>query len=187
MICRLRYDRSASATKGLRRRRGVSMLELVIAGSMIAGVMTGLSFVMRTTRQSWDTVDQDYAAMQQLHAVVRHFVRSGREATEVTSIASDGTSITLDFNDGRSSSWIWQPGASGMPGRVRYQDTSSPKPTDLAGNIDQLRFTGFAADGVTPTSTPEEIQVIQISATVTVPRSVAPQKTIQSKVWIRSW
>lgn len=180
-----------SSPKPLRRqrlnRRGITMLELVIAGGMIAGVMAGLSFVMRTSRQSWEMIDDEYAVMQQMQAVARHFVRSGREANGVESIAADGTAISLRFPDDQLSTWNWVADPGGRSGEVRFQTSGTPQPTRLASQIDRLRFAGFAGDGVTATSDPENIHVIEIAVAVTVPRSDVPQKTVRSKVWIRSW
>ncbi|WP_182865731.1 hypothetical protein [Stieleria mannarensis] len=170
-----------------RRRRGVSMLELVIAGSMLAGVMTGLSLVLRTARQSWDTIDSEYAVLQQMHATSRHFVRTAREAKGVVTIVPDGNAITLAMPNDQSATWQWYPSRSGQRGVVTFQDSSLPSQSQLAHDIDALQFSSFAADGVTPTNDPDQIHVIEVKATVTLPRSAVPQRTTQSKVWIRSW
>lgn len=170
-----------------RNRKGVSLLELVIAGSMLAGVMTGLSFVMRTARQSWDTIDSEYAVLQQMQAVARHFVRTAREANGVSTIASDGSGITLSLPDDQTASWNWTPRRNGRQGVVIHRSPLNPSGAILAGEIDSLQFTGFTGDGVTATTATDDIQVVQITIAVTVPRSAVPQRTIQSKVWIRSW
>ncbi|MDV6030810.1 MAG: hypothetical protein F9B45_12075 [Phycisphaera sp. RhM] len=179
--------RQPSLSIAHRRRRGVSMLELVIAGSMLAGVMTGLSLVMRTARQSWETIDSEYAVLQQMHATSRHFVRAAREAVGVESISADGNAITLKMPDDRTATWQWYPNRSGQVGVVTFRDFSNPSESMLAQQIDDLSFTGFDADGVTATNDPDAIHVIQVSVTVTLPRSAVAQRTTHSKVWIRSW
>ncbi|QDV44230.1 hypothetical protein Enr13x_40920 [Stieleria neptunia] len=163
------------------------MLELVIAGSMLAGVMTGLSLVMRTARQSWETIDSEYAVLQQAHATSRHFVRAAREAVGVAAISADGNAITLKQPDDQTATWQWYPSRGGQLGVVTFRDSSNPSESMLAQQIDDLSFTGFAADGVTATNDPDAIHVIQVAATVTLPRSAVPQRTTQCKVWIRSW
>lgn len=163
------------------------MLELVIAGSMLAGVMTGLSFVMRTARQSWDTIDTEYAVLHQMQSVSRHFVRAARESQGVDAIQADGSGITLNMPGDSTRSWQWTAQRDGVNGVVTLRGSLSPGESILAERIDALTFSGFGPDGVTPTSIPDDIQVIQIGVTVTLPRSAVAQRTIISKVWIRSW
>ena len=163
------------------------MLELVVVGSMLAGVMTGLSLVMRTARQSWDVIDTDYAVLHQMQAVSRHFVRAARESNGVAAIKADGSGITLTTTNGSTLNWQWMAQHSGAEGVILVSQSLPPSQNVLAERIDSIHFVGFGADGVTPTSIVDDIQVVQVSVTVTLPRSATATRTIVSKVWVRSW
>lgn len=169
-------------------RRGVSMLELVIAGSMMAVIMTSLSVVMRTSRQAWDAGEGDYSKLHQGHSVVRHFVRAAREAKAVDSIAAGGSEIVLRDVDGTTRRWTWDVVGSGtMQGTVTTRTSTDKTDAILAYDINQLRFVGYKADGKTVTTTPGDIHLVEVTAEVTLPRGHQSQRRIVSKVWIRSW
>lgn len=164
------------------------MLELVIAGSMLALVMTSLSVVMRTSRQSWEAGDNDYAMLAQAHAVSRHFVRAAREAEAVESLSAGGRGITLRMRDGSTTSWQWQAtGTDGMTGVVDVHPSAEKSAIALAYDIDNLNFVGYDADGVTVVIAPDDIYLIEVTVEVVLPRGDSARQRIRSKVWIRSW
>ncbi|MCA9136317.1 MAG: hypothetical protein KDB00_06155 [Planctomycetales bacterium] len=161
------------------------MLELIVAASMMAAVMTSLSLVMRSTRQCWETLDTEYAATHQMHAVTRHFVRAAREAKTVTSIKPDGSGITMTLADDSPISWEWRNSYHGNKHVVLLTTTAGS--SVLAHGIDALAFRGFGTDGVTQISEPDDIQVVEVTATVTIPRSHVAQRSAVGKVFIRLW
>ena len=164
------------------------MLELVIAGSMLAAVMTSLSTVMRTSRVSWDVADNDYAMLHQAHSVARHFVRAVRESAGVSRVQSGGAEIELQMRDGSTATWRWAAqDAGGWSNVVLFDSSSAPSETTLAHNIQRLRFVGYQADGVTVALSPDDIHLVEVTVAVALPRKLASQQQIQSKVWIRSW
>ena len=178
--------RSSVHRRDCARRRGVTMLEVIIAGSMLAMVMTSLSVVLRTSRVAWEANDDDYGAMHQAHAVTRHFVRQAREASRVNAINT--SSITLEMQDGDTLTWRHLPGTiNGLTDAVMVNSTSVATESALAYQVRKLTFTGFKADSVTATKTASEVRVIEIAAEVVLPRGKGVTQTVASKVWIRSW
>ncbi|MGB7345749.1 MAG: hypothetical protein WBD20_16150 [Pirellulaceae bacterium] len=163
------------------------MLELIVAGSMLAGVMTSLSLVMRTSRQVWETNDSEYAVLHQMHAVSRHVVRSAREARGVSAINPNGSGVTLKMRDGTSTQWAWSSAGHGMKNVVTFQNSAAANDSVLAKDIRSMTFSGFDADGVTAVTEPDDIRVLQFAVEVDVPRSAVAVRRIESKVWIRSW
>lgn len=176
-------------TRGRRRssRLGVSLLELVVASSLLAGMVSGFSLIMRSARQSWELVDDEYAAMHQVQALVRHFVRAARESHGVVAISPDGTRITIEGEGDRRLTWSWNTSKGQSGGRVTFRDSQRGGAADLAHDIRSLQFQGYALDGVTRTSDPEEIRVIEVAASVAPSEESAHLKTVRSKVWIRVW
>ncbi|QDT11427.1 hypothetical protein [Planctomycetes bacterium K23_9] len=163
------------------------MLELIIAGSMLAGVMTSLSVVMRTARQSWEINDAESAALHQMQAVGRHFVRSARECRAVSNISADATSVTLVMRDGIETQWAWRNAGSGMSDVVIVGSSADGTESVLAQNIRSLQFVGYDADGVTVVSDPDEIRMLTIAVAIDLPGAADPQRQLRSSVWIRSW
>lgn len=163
------------------------MLELVVAGSMLAGVMTSMSLVMRTARDSWEMSDTEYGVLHHMHAVGRHFVRAAREARGVASIRSDGSGITMEMRDGTTKEWAWSSASHSMKDVVTVQSSAVAQSSALAQNIASLQFVGFDADGVTTVTNPDDIRMVQVTVEVNVPKAAIPVRRMQSKVWIRSW
>ena len=161
------------------------MLEVVIAGAMLAGVMTSLSIVMRTARQSWEMNDNESASLHQMHAVTRHFVRTAREARSVTAINSN--SIALEMRDGSTNQWTWKSTADGLSNTVTVTSSTDNVESILAHDIQSIRFTGYDADGVSVTTNPQDTHVIAIRTTVELADVASPNHHVESKVWIRSW
>tara|TARA_R110002049_G_scaffold27321_2_gene94116 strand:- start:232997 stop:233485 length:489 start_codon:yes stop_codon:yes gene_type:complete len=162
------------------------MLELVIAGSMMAMVMTSLSIVLRTGRVAWEANDNDYGALHHAHAVATHFIRQARETRGVVMIDSDGKSITLQNRDNSTVTWALSGGDSDIGHQV-VVSTSSGSASPLAHSISDLSFTGYRADGVTVETDVDDIRLVMISVSVDLPRGHGSRQTVFSKVWIRSW
>jgi hypothetical protein len=165
-------------------RAGLSLLELVIACSLLATLMVAVGVVLRTSRQAWEAHEGDYVRLEALHATVRHIVRQARQADAVTEISAAGDPsgrLGLQMPDGTV--FVWDHDA--ITNRVNCGLTT---PTDLlAENITSLRFTGYEADGVTPTTAPGTVQNILVEAGTQLPRETGGARTISSWVWIRSW
>lgn len=166
------------------RRRGMSMLELVIASSMLAMILATVGVVMRTGRQAWEAFSADYTAVEAVHATVRHIVRQARQADSVLTITpttDNSGRLSLLMPDG--SMLVWDHDAS--TSSVNY---GVGTPSDLLSpNIAGLRFTGYRADGVTVTTNVTLVRAIRVDATMQLPVEVGGNRTVSSWVWIRSW
>ena len=158
-------------------RRGITLLEMVIASSMLALVLTSISVVMRSGRGAWEAHEADFTRIQAAHATVRHLVRNVRQAKEV--VAIDSGSISLLMQDGDILVWDHDSGSD----QVNYGVTSATNL--LAPDITGLRFEGFEADGVTPTTV--DVQCLRIEVTFDLPVATNPQRTVSSWAWVRTW
>ncbi len=158
-------------------RRGITLLEMVIASSMLALVLTSISVVMRSGRGAWEAHEADFTRIQAAHATVRHLVRNVRQAKEV--VAIDSGSISLLMQDGDILVWDHDSGSD----QVLFGVTSATNL--LAPDITGLRFEGFEADGVTPTTV--DVQCLRIEVTFNLPVATNPQRTVSSWAWVRTW
>ncbi|OYP34427.1 hypothetical protein [Rhodopirellula sp. MGV] len=165
-----------------RRRNGISLLEMVVAGTMITTIMMGMALVFRTSGQTWEVVDRDHAVERQLGSLVRHFVRESREAAAVVSISSRRDQISLLMNDGTIRTW-----RRNGDGEVQFQLNHDVAFQTLADDIEDLEFTGYDAAGVQLESEPNDMQLIGVVAKARQDRSSDPLLEQECKVWIRSW
>lgn len=163
----------------------MTLLELVIASTMLAVIMTSIAVVMRTGRQAWEAHEADYTRIEAAHATLRHIVREVRQADEVTAISSAvdvSGALSLLMPGGDTKSWDHDSGTN----RVNYGVNVTP--TDmLALEVTGLRFSGFRADGVTAATSPDEVQCIRIDVMIQLPHDTGGARTVSSWAWVRSW
>lgn len=162
----------------------MSLMELVIATTMLAMVMTTIGVVLRTGRQAWEAHSADYTRIEAAHSTLRHIVRRVRHASEVVTItpSSDNSGrLSLRMPDG--STEVWDHDAS--KNQVDYGIGAA---NDLlAPDVTGLRFTGYRADGVTTTTTASLVRAMRIEVTVQLPVQAGGSRVITSWAWLRSW
>ena len=169
----------------INNRKGMTLLELIIASSMLAMLLTAVTVVLRTAHSAWQAEEGDFAKLQSLQATLRQIVRQVRQAGAVTAIsAANNTSgsLTITLWDGSSLSWARDNATNNV-----YCDPNSPPTQLLATDITSLTFAGYMADGVTLAATPDQIHSLQIQAQVQLPRETNGARTITTWVWLRSW
>ena len=162
----------------------MTLLELVIASSMMAVLLTAATVVLRTSRQAWEAHEGDYTRLEGLHATLRHMVRQVRQADAVTVISAAGDNsgaLTLAMPDGSTVAWDHDGATTTVKCGVTTADQL------LSTNITGLNIVGYKADGVTATTVPSEIQNLKVSVTVQLPRETNATRTYSSWAWIRSW
>ncbi len=166
------------------RRRGMSLLELVIATAMMAMLATAVSLLLRSSHQAWDAHEADYTRIEAAHATLRHLVREVRQAdsvTEISAAADDSGRLGLSMQNGDT--YVWDHDAA--TDAVNY--TTPAGNGLLANQISGLRLTGYLADGITPTTVPSEVHFLEIDVTVQLPRETAGTRVVSSYAWVRSW
>jgi prepilin-type N-terminal cleavage/methylation domain-containing protein len=164
-------------------RRGMTLLELVIATTMLTVVMATISVVLRTGRQAWEAHEADYERIEAAHATLRHVLRRARQAREVVSVSpntDDSGQLSLRMADDSIEAWDHDENTQ----TVNYGITTANNL--LATNVTGLRFTGFQANGTSVTVVPAEIRALRIEVTVQLPVESGTRR-VESWVWIRSW
>ncbi len=163
----------------------MTLVELVIASTMLAMMMTSIAVVMRTGRQAWEAHESDYVRIEAAHATLRHVVREIRQADAVSAISlatNNSGALSLAMPNGDTKSWDHDNATN----RVNYGVNVTPVDL-LADQIVGLRFSGFRADGTTAATTTAEVQCIRIDVTIQLPREVGGERVVSSWAWIRSW
>lgn len=162
----------------------MSLLELVIASTMLALVLTSISVVLRTSRGAWEAHEADFTRLENLHGTLRHIVREARQAKSVSGISAasnNAGSLSLLMPNGETH--VWQHDNANQ--RVNFGLTTADQL--LANQINSLTFSAYKADGTTLTTNPADIRSIKVQATTQLPRETNGLKTASSWVWIRSW
>lgn len=169
-------------SKARSTRHAFSLLELIVTATIMSLLVTAVSIVLRSSQNAWEGHSADHQSLESGHAVVRHLVRKLRQAERVVAISDPADvagSITVQMPRGNQSSWA-------LAGdRVLYRTAASSGL--LAEGIWELSFVGYAADGLTRTSIPEEIRSVRIRSRAKLARSANANQLISSWVWLRSW
>lgn len=167
-------------------RGGYSLLELIVAMSLLSVVMTATSSVLRTSRQVWEAHEADLTRLRTAHAVVRHIVRQTREAKEVVAVdagRSTGGKLTVRLTDGDELTWQHD----GPSRRVLFTQASASNTAQVvAEQIRSLEFRPVLIDGQTyrPGRT-DRIQEVTVLAGVTLPRETPVVRQAVAAVWLR--
>ena len=167
-----------------RRRRGLSLLELMVATAMMATLMTSVVLVMRSGYSAWNAKEADIEALENGYGVLRHFVQQLRQADTIVSISGPSdTTGDLSFTTASGVTRTWS--HNGGPEQVYFNNGTNNQL--LARNIDSLTFTGYEADGVTPTMAANDIQAVKCTVQITLPQGAGVTRTLSCRAWIRSW
>jgi len=166
------------------KARGMSLLEVIIASTILTVVVSSVTILMRTGRDAWQANSDDQARLEAAHATVRHVVRRVRQATSVIAISSaSDTSGTISVLMETGEIYVWNHDSGSD--EVHFGVTSAS--SLLGENVTQLKFTGYEADATTASTTVSDIQAIKIEAQISLPRETSGTKTITSWAWIRTW
>lgn len=158
-------------------------MEMVAATAITSSLMVSSMVVVRSSYAAWQAHQGDVDRLVSADAVLRHVVRGIRQAAEVSAI-TDSTNTTgrLDLVNAAGGTDYWEHTGTG-DGYVVYNAAGAI----LAEGINQLTFVGYEADGVTETTTPEDVQLIKCTVQVTLPRGAGQIRTVSCQGWLRSW
>lgn len=167
-----------------RARRAMTLLEVIMATTLLATFATAVGLVLRSGHTAWSAHEEDATQLEAAHATARHIVRQVRQASAVVAIssASSGSgSLSLQMASGQT--YVWSRNAT--TNEVYFGVGSA---SDLlAAGISGLTFTAYQADGTTPTAVPAQIRSIVCRVSVDLPHQVNASRSVTSRSWIRAW
>ena len=160
-------------------RRGMTLLELTLAMSLMAVMVTAVGSVLRTAHTAWVVHEGDTKEILAAGATLRHVVRHIRQAEAVTDIQGSTVTGTLTvlMPSGDTLTWAHDVGQANV-----MFGTST-----LGENIIEMGFTGYEADGVTITNTAADIHSVEIHIQVQLPSETGGTRDITCWAWLRSW
>jgi len=162
----------------------MTLLELVIATSMLTMLLVSVSTVLRASRAAWEAHEADWVRLESAYATLRHIVRWLRQAESVTALSSPNDSsgyISIRLPNGDEYGWRHDRTSSSVSfGKGTAREL-------LAEHIDSLTIEAFKADGTTPTTDLQAVQCFRITVGVRLPRDTAATRTVRSWVMMRAW
>lgn len=170
--------------RGSSRRRAMTLLELVLASTMMTVVVTSAAMLLRGVHLAWAVQEADLRRIEAAHATLRHIVRQARQAQSVSAITEsedDTGSLSLLMPSGAVYVWARDDATD----EIRFGTGAADQL--LAEEISMLCFTGYLADGATMTSEPAKIQAVKCEIGVQLPREVGGQRSVTCWAWLRAW
>ncbi|MCH8146702.1 MAG: hypothetical protein IH987_01735 [Planctomycetes bacterium] len=184
--CRLcEADRKAAFAVATRRRikpvrtRAMTLLETMMAMSLMTVISVIGAQTVRITWQAWDMQARRSDTLQHLSGTLTHItrhLRSARTVVEVSGPTDDSGFLAITLPDDSVVKWDHDSSSH----RIYYG--IDPPTSLLALDIDTLTFECFEIDGVTSTTTTTDIRMIRITSSVTVTGQSVP---LAAMVWIR--
>ena len=167
-------------------RAAYSLLELVIAMTLLSVVMTATTVVLRTARQAWEAHEADHVRIRTAHSAVRHIIRQVRDAAEVVSVTNSrkvSSTLSVRMNDGDQLTWKHDAKSK----RILFTQTSvSKQATVLAEGIETLEFRPVRVDQTAYDSRlNDRVQELFVLVGVKLPREKPVVRTAMGVVWLR--
>ena len=162
----------------------MTLLEMMIASTLLTAVVAAVGIVLRTGHVAWRAQCADAERIASAHATLRHITRSARQAQSVAAISGPNDTsgaLSLLMPSGETYAWAHD----SRTGQVLFGVGKADEL--LAEGIAELRFVGYAGDGTTETSVPEEIRSVKSTVRVELPRQANGSRTVSCHVWVRSW
>ena len=168
---------------GSSRRRGVTLLEVVMAGTLAASLLATAHAVLRTVHAAAESLGREADVLHHADQALRFITRRCRGAARVTAIDPVGFPFRVAVDGGELEFSHWA-----AEERVQFRDLRvGPDAHTVADHVTGFAAAFYEADAVTPTTDPAAARLIEITLTVDLPRDHAPARTVSGRVWVRPW
>jgi type II secretory pathway pseudopilin PulG len=162
--------------------RALTLLEMIIALSIMSIVFAVILPQFRAIQNSWDSKQGTSEALQNARVLIDHLNYNLSKAIKVTSVSDSAETdgfIEFEDNDGNT---------------IRYDIANNyvqfgllASPSDLAGPISSLQFTCYDGnDFANSTTDINSIRFVEIQATLTNSAANAQDKTLSTAVYLHT-
>ena len=144
-----------------RGRKGVTLLEMVMAMAIISVVFASILPIFRNVQAGWDVKQGASEAVQNGRAAMEYLKRYLSSSLKVTAVSdSSDTNGYIEFEDNTSATQRCDLAANNY---IQFGPTSSL--SELAGPVASLKFTCYALDDMdTPTTDVDTIRFVKVEA-----------------------
>lgn len=163
-------------------RHGFSLLELLVAVTLLVSAVTAVSVLLRVNYDTWREYQTDNLRSEAAVGVLRHMVRQIRQCEEVTAISSaadNSGSLSVLMTDG--STVVWDHSGTNV-----YYGTTTANQL-LGNNITGLTLIGYQSDGTTTTTVADDVHCVRITVSYTLPDRATSNRTLTANAWVRAF
>lgn len=163
-------------------RYGFSLLELLVAVTLLVSAVTAVSVLLRVNYETWREYQTDNLRNEAAVGVLRHMVRQIRQCEEVTAISSasnNSGSLSVLMPDGSTIAWDHS-------GTNVYYGTTTANQL-LGNNITGLTLVGYQYDGTTATTVAQDVHCVRITVSYTLPERATASRSLTASAWVRAF
>jgi len=163
------------------RHHGTTLIELVVAISLITVIFAALLPIFSSARKTWDTAQDNSEALQNGRVLLDHLNLKLSQVASIESVSSaDETQGYIEFTDFQEDTFRYDISGSGY---VEFGEIGSL--VDLAGPVSQLQFTCYDGNDLsTPITDANLIRLITIETTITHSGELTQDKVFSTSVFI---
>jgi type II secretory pathway component PulJ len=161
---------------------GTTLLELVVATTIMSLLMTSTVVSMRSAHATWQAHRDDTERAESAHALLRHLVRHIRQAVDISSMtgpADNSGELSLVMPSGETLTYETN-GSDVLLHKTGNSDSSL-----LADNLTGVTFVGYQADSTTPTTDLAQVQLVECIVSYVTP--LGTPRTLSIFAFKRSW
>lgn len=180
-IFRRRITMKMNAGRRSHRYRAMTLLEAMLAMTILTTISLLGAEALRTTWQSWDIQDRRSEQLQHLEGALSHItrhLRAARNIVEVPSPMDESAKWKVTLSDSTIAEWNHRDAGKKIDYKIDAVNYL------LAANIDKLKMECYEIDGTTLTTNLSNIRMIRITATVIIPEVNTPY-SLSTTVWLR--
>ena len=182
-------NRSSAACppKLFQRRRGLTLIETVLAMAMMVVIFLAIVPIFYVVRKGWDSKEANAEVLQSGRVLIDHMTRTFAQAAQITAVsdACDPNShIVFTAYDGNSMEYSWGNNCItyGLEGATHW----------LAGNYTSIRYTCYDGNDFNTPIDHEDpnavatARVVKVNATLTHPTKSGHEKEFETTVYLRT-
>ena len=163
-------------------RPGTTLIELVVAVSLMALVMGAVLPLIGSLRNTWESSQKSTDALQIGRVLTNHLNLNLSQAARITAVSPASQTLGyIEFEDADGNTQRYDVDAQG---NVEYGLTSSQ--ADLAGPVSQFLFTCYDGnDFDTPITEVDDIRFIKLQATAVNAAAMGQDKAFSNSVYLQ--
>ncbi|MCF7972548.1 MAG: LamG domain-containing protein [Phycisphaerae bacterium] len=165
------------------KNKGTTLVELVVAISMMVVIMGTVLPLLSCVRQTWDTYDSNAETLQNGRILLNHLSQYLAVAASIESVSNSADALGyIQFKDYENTTHRYAVNDSGY---VEYGQLDSMY--EIAGPVSQLKFTCY--DGNNPSSPvtdANDIRLIHIDVACVSSSELGPDMTFATAVFINA-
>jgi len=165
------------------RAPALTLVEMVIALSIMAIIFAAVMPQFRAIQNSWDSKAGAAEALQNGRVLMDHLYYNLSKAVQVTAVSDSAeTDGYIEFEDNNGSTLRYDIAANNY---VEFGAVGSL--FDLAGPVSELRFTCYdACDLDTPITDVNSIRFVKVQASLTNSAAMGQDKILTTQVYLRT-